>query len=106
MKAQDLVGTWRLRTWKNVGSDGSVSLPLGEQHFGYIFCSHDGYVSVEMMAAHRAPFQDPNPLGGSIAERVERPLLSADRARRTQRMNAPDWFATCVTLRSSTPPPR
>ncbi len=51
MKAQDLVGTWRLKTWQNVGSDGSVVDPLGEQPLGYIFYNHDGHVSVEMMAA-------------------------------------------------------
>ena len=55
MKAQDLVGTWRLKTWQNVGSDGSVVDPPGEQPLGYIFYNHDGYVSVEMMAQHRAP---------------------------------------------------
>ena len=47
MKAQDLVGTWRLKTWQNVGSDGSVVDPLGEQPLGYIFYNHNGYVSVD-----------------------------------------------------------
>jgi hypothetical protein len=27
LKAEDLVGTWRLRSWKNVGSDGSEVYP-------------------------------------------------------------------------------
>jgi hypothetical protein len=71
VKAQDLVGTWRLKTWQNVGSDGSVVDPLGEQPLGYIFYNHDGYVSVEMMAQHRAPYRDPNPTGGTTAERSE-----------------------------------
>jgi len=71
VKAQDLVGTWRLKTWQNVGSDGSVLDPLGEQPLGYIFYNHDGYVSVEMMAQHRASYRDPNPTGGTTAERSE-----------------------------------
>ena len=41
MKAEDLVGTWRLRSWKNVASDGSAVDPLGEQPVGYIFYNHD-----------------------------------------------------------------
>jgi Lipocalin-like domain len=71
VKAQDLVGTWRLRTWKNVGSNGSAVDPMGEQPLGYIFYNHDGYVSVEIMAAHRMPYRDPNPFGGTDAERSE-----------------------------------
>jgi hypothetical protein len=50
LKAEDLVGTWRLRSWKNVGSDGSEVYPLGERPVGYIFYNHDGYMSVEIMA--------------------------------------------------------
>jgi Lipocalin-like domain len=73
VKAEDLVGTWRLRTWKNVASDGSAVDPLGEQPVGYIFYNHDGYMSVEIMAAHRAPYQDPDAFGGTVTFRgVER----------------------------------
>jgi hypothetical protein len=69
MEAADLVGTWRLRSWKNVGSDGSSVDPLGEHPVGYIFYNHDGYMSVEIMAAHRAAYQAPDVFGGSEAER-------------------------------------
>lgn len=71
MNPQDLVGTWRLRTWKNTGSDGSGIDPMGEHPLGYIFYNHDGYVAVEIVAAHRAPYRDPNPFGGTTAERSE-----------------------------------
>jgi hypothetical protein len=50
LKAEDLVGTWRLRSWKNVAGDGSAVDPLGEHPLGYIFYNHDGYMSVEIMA--------------------------------------------------------
>ena len=40
MKAEDLVGTWCLRSWKNVASDGSAVDPLGEHPVGYIFYNH------------------------------------------------------------------
>jgi hypothetical protein len=71
VKAEDLVGTWRLRTWKNVGSDGSVVDPLGEHPVGYIFYNHDGYMSVEIMEANRAPYRDPDVFGGTPTERSE-----------------------------------
>jgi hypothetical protein len=58
VKPEDLVGTWRLRTWKNAASDGTAVDPLGQNPVGYIFYNHDGYMSVEIMAAHRAPYHD------------------------------------------------
>jgi len=71
LKAEDLVGTWRLRSWKNVGSDGSEVYPLGERPVGYIFYNHDGYMSVEIMAEGRMPYQEPDAFGGTPQERSE-----------------------------------
>jgi hypothetical protein len=71
LKAEDLVGTWRLRSWKNVGSDGSEVYPLGERPVGYIFYNHDGYMSVEIMAQGRVPYQVPDVFGGTPRERSE-----------------------------------
>jgi Lipocalin-like domain len=71
LTAEDLVGTWRLRSWKNVGSDGSEVYPLGERPVGYIFYNHDGYMSVEIMAEDRVPYQDPDVFGGTPQERSE-----------------------------------
>lgn len=64
MKAEDLIGTWRLCSWKDPGSGGSSVDPLGETPLGYIFYNHDGYMPVEVMAAHRVPCAEANPLGG------------------------------------------
>jgi hypothetical protein len=44
---------------------------LGENPIGYIFYNHDGYMSVEIMAAHRAPYRDPDAFGGTSEERSE-----------------------------------
>lgn len=66
MNAEDLIGTWRLKSWKNTGSDGSSVDPLGEAPVGFIFYNHDGYMSVEIMAAHRAPYHDADAFGGTI----------------------------------------
>jgi Lipocalin-like domain len=70
LKAEDLIGTWRLRSWKNVGSDGSEVYPVGEKPIGYIIYNHDGYVSVEIMAeGHTRPYQEEDPFGGTLEER-------------------------------------
>jgi hypothetical protein len=71
MEATDLIGTWRLRSWENRGSDDSVVQPLGEAPVGYIFYNHDGFMSVEIMAAHRTPYHDPDAFGGTPGERSE-----------------------------------
>jgi Lipocalin-like domain len=71
VRAEDLVATWRLRSWKNVGSDGSAVDALGENPVGYIFYNRDGFMSVEIMAARRAPYQVPDTFGGTAQERSE-----------------------------------
>jgi hypothetical protein len=69
VNADDLVGTWRLRSWKNVASDGSAIDPLGERPVGYIFYNDDGYMSVEIMAPDRAPYGEADAFGGTLEER-------------------------------------
>ncbi|HMG25340.1 MAG TPA: lipocalin-like domain-containing protein [Acidimicrobiia bacterium] len=69
LKPDDLVGTWRLRSWKNTGSDGSVVDPLGENPVGFISYHDHGYMSVEIMAEGRTPFRDDDVLGGTPEER-------------------------------------
>jgi Lipocalin-like domain len=71
LKAEDVIGTWRLRSWKNVDSTGAVVDPLGENPVGYIFYNRDGYMSVEIMAAERLPYSEPDAFGGSLHERSE-----------------------------------
>jgi Lipocalin-like domain len=69
VNGDDLVGTWRLRSWKNVASDGSAMDPLGDSPVGYIFYNDDGYMSVEIMAADRPPYREPDAFGGTLEER-------------------------------------
>jgi hypothetical protein len=71
LTADELIGTWRLRSWKNVASDGTAVDPLGANPVGYIFYNRDGYMSVEIMAADRAPYQQPDAFGGTPEERAE-----------------------------------
>ena len=69
LKPEDLIGTWRLRSWKNTGSDGSSVYPVGEHPVGYISYHNGNYVSVEIMAANRQPFRDGDVFGGTADER-------------------------------------
>ena len=46
----DLVGTWRLESWKCTWSDGSVTLPYGASPKGYFLFNEDGYSSVVLIA--------------------------------------------------------
>ena len=71
MQAEQLIGTWRLRSWRNIASDGSIVDPLGEDPVGYIFYNRDGYMSVEIMAADRAPYRRPDAFGGTPEERSD-----------------------------------
>jgi hypothetical protein len=71
VRGEDLVGTWRLRSWKNVDSDGSAVDALGDKPVGYIFYNRDGFMSVEIMAADRAPYRVPDAFGGTAEERSE-----------------------------------
>jgi hypothetical protein len=71
VKVEDLIGTWRLRTFKNVASDGSSVDAFGAEPVGYLFYNHDGYMSVEIMAAHRMPYHDSDIFGGTQEERAD-----------------------------------
>jgi hypothetical protein len=70
LKAEDLVGTWRLRSWKNVGSDGSEVYPRGEQPVGYASIATTA-TCLEIMAEGRVPYREPDAFGGSPQERSE-----------------------------------
>ena len=71
LKRDDLIGTWRLRSWKNSGSDASEVEPLGDKPVGYISYHDHGYMSVEIVAQGRTPFQDNDVFGGTPEERSE-----------------------------------
>ncbi len=71
MNARDLIGTWRLHSLKNNRSDGSVTEPFGANPVGYLFYNHDGYMSVEIMAAPRAPYQGADVLGSTLEDRSQ-----------------------------------
>ena len=67
----DLHGTWRLREWRRVAQDGSVSHPLGSDPEGLLVYTPDGRMIVQMMAADRPELDSPDPLKGDIGVRAE-----------------------------------
>lgn len=52
--ADDLVGTWRLRSWESRGEDGSVVLPFGPEPLGYVVYTADGRMITTISEADRA----------------------------------------------------
>jgi hypothetical protein len=71
VNAEELVGTWRLRSWKHVAGDGFAAEPLGAGAVGFIVYNHDGYMSVAIMAGDRKPYEVPDAFGGTPQERSD-----------------------------------
>ena len=65
-----LVGTWRLVSWENQDDAGQITLPVGRDPQGYIIYTADGYVSVQIMTAHRQRFAADDLLQGTTDEKA------------------------------------
>ena len=69
MEANPLIGAWRLVAYEgHAGED--VLYPLGEDATGYIMYTHDGYMSVAMMAAGRTNFAGGDMFSGTAEEKT------------------------------------
>lgn len=68
--SQSVVGTWRLKRWETHHPDGRITFPLGPDAVGYLFYTPEGYMSVSMMRAKRAPFAGEDMLGGTPEEKA------------------------------------
>jgi hypothetical protein len=69
--AVDLSGSWRLREWRRVAPDGSVSHPLGDDPEGLLVYTPDGRMVVQMMAADRPDLDSSDPLEGDTGTRAQ-----------------------------------
>ena len=69
MEANPLVGAWRLVSYEGRTGD-NVLYPLGEDATGYIMYTHDGYMSVVMMAAGRTSFAGGDMFAGTDEEKI------------------------------------
>lgn len=56
MRAEDLLGTWRLVRFTAVGADGMRKLPYGQEAQGLLVYAADGWMSAVLSRADRGPF--------------------------------------------------
>jgi hypothetical protein len=66
----DIVGTWRLVTWRRYAEDGVLEHPFGEHPDGLLIYAPDGHMAVQMVQAGRPALGTDDALGGSEAERA------------------------------------
>ena len=65
-----LVGTWRLEAWSRHIEGAPVAHPLGPDAVGLLVYAPDGWMAVQMTAAHRDTIGGGDALGGSVAARA------------------------------------
>jgi hypothetical protein len=68
--ADQLIGTWRLRSWESTSPDGEARLPLGPAPEGLLVYSPDGTMLTCMARGGRTPFASPDLLGGTDGEKI------------------------------------
>jgi hypothetical protein len=66
-----LVGSYRLRSFRDIADDGEVREPLGARPVGFILYSPERYMTAVLMAADRPNFGAGDILSGTDAERVQ-----------------------------------
>ncbi len=69
MNLEDILGTWRLVSFKIRHGD-KVIHPFGEDAIGYAIMSEEGYVMATVMRADRKNFKSNDLLGGTIEEKA------------------------------------
>jgi Lipocalin-like domain len=70
MTARSIVGVWKLKRSFSQYEDGPMTYPLGEDAFGYILYTADGYVTCSISRAGRAPFVIPDRMRGTPEEKA------------------------------------
>ena len=63
--SEKLIGVWLLESFTDTLADGSVRHTLGSNAAGYISYQPEGWVSVQIMAADRTPYDNPDITGGT-----------------------------------------
>lgn len=71
MSTACLLGTWRLLSYRLIGSRGHIRYPYGEDAIGYVIYSADGSMAVSIMAAGRRPFAGADILRRTTEEAAE-----------------------------------
>lgn len=53
---EQLIGTWKLRTYQDIAEDGTIYYPLGKDATGFIMYNPDGYMSAQLMQQGRPSY--------------------------------------------------
>ena len=53
---EQLIGTWKLRTYQDVAEDGTIYYPLGKDATGFIMYNPGGYMSAQLMQQGRPSY--------------------------------------------------
>jgi len=67
---ENIVGTWRLITWRRLEADGSYCYPFEENPRGILIYTEDGNMAVQMVKSNRPRFETNDALGGSEQQRA------------------------------------
>jgi len=67
----ELVGTWKLVSWRRIVDDETITYPLGENAEGRLVYTPDGAMAVTLVASNRPSMPDDDPLGGEVGKRAE-----------------------------------
>lgn len=70
-KKTHIAGTWKLKAWRRIAADGTVTLPFGENPLGLLIYSPDGSMAVQMQSMERATLDSTDPLGGTTEARAQ-----------------------------------
>lgn len=65
---EQLIGTWKLRTYQDVAEDGTIYYPLGKDATGFIMYNPDGYMSAQLMQQSRPSYASGNLHKGTTEE--------------------------------------
>ena len=60
LRAEDLVGTWRLMTWQADTEAGTIERPFGDRPQGYVVYTPDGHMITTISMSDREP------IGGNL----------------------------------------
>ena len=67
---KELLGTWRLVSWRTTYDTGRVIFPMGEDAQGWILYTADGYMAAFLSRAGRPAFTTGEALSADDAEKV------------------------------------
>lgn len=68
MRAEDLIGTWRLVTIEGKSTTGDISFPYGQHPVGLLLYDQLGNMSVVFMKQGRPKFADADPVNATAEE--------------------------------------